>query len=492
MAPSDQFRELELEREMQLRRARQDYFSFLCHILPSYQPAWFHRLIASRMQSVYDGDLTRLLITMGPRHGKSLHATVAFPAYVLGRNPDARIVVATYNNDFAKRINRDIQRLIASAKYREVFPLTQLNDKNVRTLTGQALRNVDIFETVGHAGYVKTTSIGAALTGLGADYLAIDDFCKNFQEATSPTIRERWWDWLNTVAMTRLQPGARAYGCATLWHHDDLFMRMMRQAREVPGSTQWERLNLPAIAEQDSADYDIRSPGEALWPERFPLEMLNRVRLESERTFISMYQQKPSADAGILIQKSWWQHYKELPESFDLLCMSADLNFHKTSDADYTVILVIGRKGPDFFIVDMVREQMGWLQQKRALKNLVARYPSVNNIYIEQAANGYALIEEAKLTLQGVLAVKPEGGKEVRLEAVSGLVEAGNVFLPHVHTGKFWGDVIAEELAQFPAGKNDDICDAFSMGISRMRKNQIDLSSLYGISLGREESPAWR
>jgi len=189
--------------------ARRHLLDFITYTKPDYEVNWHHKTICDEIESFMTGECSRLILCMPPRNGKSQIVSRHLPAYLLGRNPDARIIACSYSADLAQAMNRDVQRIIDDPLYHELFPDTTLSGSNVRTVAGNFLRNSDVFEIVGHKGVYLSAGIGGGITGRGADYALIDDPVKNREEANSPTYRERIWDWYRSTLYTRLEKGGK-------------------------------------------------------------------------------------------------------------------------------------------------------------------------------------------------------------------------------------------------------------------------------------------
>lgn len=188
---------------------RRRFIDFIQYLSPAYQAGWVHRELAAALERFLDGVVNkrspRLMVFMPPRHGKSEQVSRYFPAWAFGRYPDLSMIAASYAADLIGRMNRDVQRIIDSPMYGQIFEGIGLSGKNVRTSAhGSFLRNSDMFEIVGHKGIYRSAGVGGGITGMGADILNIDDPVKDFQEAQSPTIRQAVWDWYTSTAYTRL------------------------------------------------------------------------------------------------------------------------------------------------------------------------------------------------------------------------------------------------------------------------------------------------
>lgn len=285
--------------------ARRNFIDFVKYVKDGYQANWHHVLLADYLQKFVKGEIKRLMVFMPPQHGKSELVSRNLPAYILGLNPKAKVVLASYSSDLSSSFNRDCQRIIDSPQYQEVFPKTKLNASNIVTVAkGNWLRNSDIFETVGYGGFLKTTGVGGSLTGTPADFAIIDDPVKDSIEAMSPTYQIRNWNWYNDVLYTRIHNATGILITQTRWDTNDLSGMLLKSM--LKGGEQWVILNLPAIKLNNDNLEDPRQIGEALWGERHSLEKLNMVRSQNIRTFQSLYQQDPKpTQAGGEFYKSF-------------------------------------------------------------------------------------------------------------------------------------------------------------------------------------------
>ena len=115
----------ELER---LRRwhARQNLLAFTTYTKPDYATNWHHAELAKKLDEVAAGRCRRLMVFMPPQHGKSELVSRRFPAFLLGRNPDLRLICASHTNNLAVSLNRDVQRIIIGDAYARLFSQTRL------------------------------------------------------------------------------------------------------------------------------------------------------------------------------------------------------------------------------------------------------------------------------------------------------------------------------------------------------------------------------
>lgn len=273
--------------------ARRNMLDFVQYVKPNYHANWHHVMLCNYLDKFVRGEINRLMVFMPPQHGKSELVSRNLPAFILGKNPKAKIVLASYSSDLSSSFNRDCQRIIDSRQYKEIFPDTQLNSTNIVTVAkGNWLRNSDIFETVGNGGFLKTTGVGGSLTGTPADFAIIDDPVKDSVEAMSSTYQYRNWNWYNDVLYTRIHNDTSILVTQTRWDVNDLSGKLLQSMQDGSGEN-WTVLCLPAIKTDVTDMTDPREVGEALWPEQHSKEKLLQVRSQSIRTFESLYQQNP-------------------------------------------------------------------------------------------------------------------------------------------------------------------------------------------------------
>ena len=404
-----------------------------------------------------------------PTHNSEL-ASRRFPAFLLGINPNARIIACSYSAGLATTFNRDVQRILESDSFAEVFPDCMIPGTELAKAhpdNKKYKKQAAFFEIIDHSGFLLSTGVEGSITGLGADLLLIDDPIKNEEEASSETIRESVFAWYNSTAYTRLEGGANIILILTRWHKGDLAGKLLEEA-EV-GGEKWEVINFPAISTASVAPPDPRKEGEALWPGKYDLERLEIIKRQvGTRVWSSLYQQNPTVEGGNIVKEEWFQYYHKLP--FDInnwreayLVNSWDVSFKKTGKS-YNVGVVIAKHKADFYLIDMWRQRAGIVEVKNAVKKLYEKYPSCKTVLIEGKANGPAIIQLLKKQVSNLVEVNPGTSKDERLEAIAPIIEAGNFYLPY---NSPISKLVVEEMTSFPNADNDDIVDAISQGLIR-------------------------
>lgn len=387
------------------------------------------------------------MITLPPRHGKSTLLSHYFPAWYLGIKPDKRVVLTSYQAKYAQTWGRKCRDCVNRWGYR--FGVQVRKDS----------RAADHWDLFGHTGGMNTAGVDGAITGRGADVLLIDDPVKNAREALSPAIRAATIDWFNSTAYTRLEPGGAIVLIQTRWHTGDLTGHVLSS---MSGDQEpWVVVNLPAIAGDN--DPLGRAPGEALWPERYPLKVLNDIRsVLGSRWFSSLYQQQPINAEGALILRGWFEVIEATPAALKTVRFwdLAATEPRDHSDPDYTCGAKLSHDKGTTFVTDIVRARVTPLKVEQLVLNTAKQDGRTVEIAIEQegGASGKSLIAHYTRLLQGykVKGVPPRGDKVLRASPFIAQAEAGNVKL--LRGG--WNKEFLDEAESFPLGDHDDQIDA--------------------------------
>jgi predicted phage terminase large subunit-like protein len=396
------------------------------------------------------------------------------PAFIFGNNPDAKVISCSYSADLAGMINRDVQRIIDLPEYKRLFPKTRLNSENVRTQSGSYLRNSDLFEIVGYRGQYRSAGVGGGVTGMGCHYLLIDDPIKNQEEADSPTMRQKVWDWYTTTAYTRLEKNGKVCLVMTRWHQDDLAGRLLSVAESDHTADQWVVLNLPAICENPKHPDDQREVGDPLWPNKYDLKRLEAIRSSiGQRAWSALFQQRPSVAGGNIFKSQAWQYWRKLPEKFDAICQSWDLAFKNKVTSDFVAGHIWAKCGADFYLVDRICKRLSFTESCEAIKNMTAKWPQVRRKLVEAKANGDAVVDHLKHQVPGLILVEPHGGKTARANAIAPYQESGNLYLPAPDLAP-WVNQFIDVCENFPNVDHDDDVDAMSQAILHLGGSATD------------------
>ena len=414
----------------------------------------------------------RLIISMAPQEGKSVRGANDFPVWALTKNPDLRIVTASYAQALANRNGRAIRNRIQT---QPELGLTIAADNG----------SVSEWTLEGHEGGVLSVGIGAGVTGRAADMLIIDDPLKDRKEADSELIRDNVWDWWTDAASARLAPGAPVVVILTRWHEDDLAGRLIE--RDVDAG--WEVINIPAQAdhkpERGETDVLGREPGEFMVSARGRTlaQWIQRKKTAGARTWASLYQGHPSPQEGGVFppeekmarysRPMWVTHpegHRTVPgigRDDHELVQSWDLTFKDTKGSDFVVGQVWLRVGVQAFLLDQVRARMNFTATTQAVKDLSAKWPQAVAKFVEDKANGPAVMNALQRTIVGLIPIEPDGSKYARASAISPLVESHNVVFPTVDLLPNVAELF-EEMKNFPNSSHDDTVDTLSQAVNKL------------------------
>jgi predicted phage terminase large subunit-like protein len=419
--------------------------------------SWHLDLIATRLEDVLTGTRRRLIINIPPRYGKSLLASVAFPAFILGRDPTAEVVCVSYAQDLADKMAGDSRRLMNSGWYQNVF---QTRLANARSRLAE-LRTPE-------GGSRLATSVEGMLTGRGGNIIIIDDPLKP-AEAASETQRKavnNWFDYTVTTRSNDKERGAIVIIMQRL-NEDDLVGHLQEHG-------QWEVLALPAIAEIDERhEYrslgrdriKVRQEGEALHPERESLARIAEAReAMGSYAFAAQYQQRPAPAGGGIVRAEWFGRYEHDDKpAFLKIIQSWDTASKITEISSYSVCTTWGvTRDKRIFLLDVFRGRLEYPDLKRKVVELAVRFNPAQ-VLVEDTAAGIQLVQELKRDgLHQITRVKVEGGKEMRMRAQTPTIENGHVWLPKQAP---WLSDYLHELTIFPNGRHADQVDSTSQAL---------------------------
>ena len=447
----------------------------------TYIPTWHIDAFSWQLERVRRGKVRRLIINASPRSLKSIAASVAWPAFILGLEPSRRIICVSYSGDLAKKHSNDFRAVLESPWYQSAFPTTRIGPyKNSETEIELTAR-----------GFRMATSVGGTLTGRGGDIIIIDDPLKP-DDAHSETKRSAANQWFTNTLLSRLddkQTGAIVVVMQRV-HMDDLTGFLLSRSEE------WEVLSLPAIAESDelvqiSAEtFHERKLGEALSPEREPLDVLQEMKRQiGSDAFSAQYQQMPVPPGGAMVKRAWVKRYQELPARPDcrLTLQSWDTASKGGPENDWSVCTTWILSGNNLWhLVDVWRRRVDYPALKAATREQ-AKIWNPQRVLIEDTGTGTSLVQELRSSISGIIAVKPQGDKQSRMSVASAKFEAGQVLLPERAP---WLADLEAELFSFPVGRHDDQCDSISQALGRQESvlHGHDLAGTMGGPLGQIEN----
>lgn len=427
------------------RRARTDLIGFAEYTHPCYQAAPHHRRIAHELEGVLRGEVDRLMLVIPPRHGKSELGSIRFPAFALGVDPSLHIISASATRELALDFGRQVRNLVASQEYRNIFPETSLAPDS--TAAGRWHTNA--------GGMLYAVGVDGALLGRGADIAIVDDFFATWDDAQSVLTRNHAWDWYTGTLYNRLQTGkSRIVVIGHRTSDDDPQSRMLEAMKD--GGDQWRVVELPAI-----------DNGHALWPERFPVEALERIKRNTKPgQWSAFYMGDPTPEEGLFFKADWLRPYvaSELPKH--LRVYGASDYATKDGAGDFTVHAVVGIDPEgDMWLLDVWRKQSASDEWVEAFCDLVLKWKPIE--WAEESgqilsAMGPLIMrrmrERSAYVFRRQFAAKAD--KSVRAQSIRGRMATNGLFVP---ARSMWYPEFRQELLGFPAAKHDDQVDTMGL-----------------------------
>lgn len=452
--------------KIKYKEAREHYINYMQLCFPTYTFTRFHKFLCSVVESVVrrvekantpnateedikNGRIT-ICLSVPPQHGKSETITKTAPSWFVGRNPDKSAILTAYNSDMGEKFNNANREKIKRFG-KQVFGIEVSDSQD----------NKALFEIKDHRGFIMGVGIQGGITGNGAELIIVDDPYKSSAEANSPTIRKQIEDTYRDSVVTRLHgKGYALIIIQTRWHEDDLCGVVSKEDGTIV-------INIPAVCEDEKYDALHRKLGETLCPELGfdSLWAEQRQKAVGRKVWEALYQGHPTIDGGEIITRNMVKFYKksELPSDFEEVTMSCDLSFGGKDKAnDPCAIQVWGRVGANHYLLHRTKKRLTFTEMCEKIKSIRALFPQVKKIIVEKKANGQSVIDTLNSSIGGFVAYDPKmDSKVARVNAITYLLESGNVFFPDIsidHTI----DEMVEEMLKFPNGSHDDEVDAMS------------------------------
>ena len=449
---------------------RTDLSSFTAKVFHTLEPAaeyqhnWHINAITYQLKKCVEGERRRLIVTQPPRSLKAITTSVAFVAWALGNDPTLKFVCVSYSGDLATHFHRQFRQIVSSPWYRALFPNMRLkratDNECVTTRNGGRL----------------AVSVGGTVTGRGADIIIIDDPLKA-EDAQSEKARASVNDWVRSTLITRQNDKRRGVIILIMQrlHEDDLAGMLIEDS-------DWKHLDLPAIAVEPERvaisphKFHQRWEGEALHPEREPLEVLEKIKREiGSLMFSAQYQQRPVPAEGNIVKRDWFKRYRDIPKFADggSITQSWDCASATGDHNDYSVCTTWAFEKHRYYLIDVWRGRKD-IPGVRDMMIELARNFEADEVLIEDAGPGQHLIPELNNGPYDfgtpIIGIKPVGSKTDRMAGVSPCIESGQVFLPEEEP---WLDTFLNELLAFPNAKHDDQVDSTSQFLNWVRNRTV-------------------
>ena len=437
-----------------LNKAEKNFIPFVRHVWPDFISGFHHRKIAEKFEAIKEKKIKRLIVNMPPRHTKSEFASFLFPSWLVGNNPQLKIIQTTHNTELAVRFGRKMKHRIDSQIYQQIFDEVSISADSKAAGRWETNKGGEYF----------AAGVGSAITGRGADLLIIDD-PHSEQDALSETAFDNAYEWYTSGPRQRLQPGGSIVIVMTRWSVKDLTGRLIAAQAKEPKADQWELIEFPAIMPS----------GKAAWPEYWDIDSLTATKASlTEQKWQAQWQQNPTAEEGSIIKREWWKKWeeKDIPDLIHVI-QSYDTAFLKKESADYSAITTWGVFYPDndskpnLMLLDAIKERLEFPDlRRRALEQYKYWHPET--VIVEAKASGLPLTYELRQMKIPVVNFIPSRGndKHMRVNSVAPLFESGMIWAPEQN----FADEVIEECAAFPHGDHDDLVDSMTQAVMRFRQ----------------------
>jgi predicted phage terminase large subunit-like protein len=462
------------ERDFFTHALRNDLECFFNQVYNSLHPGkplldnWHIGLICEYLMACYHGEIRRLNINIPPRFAKSLFGSVAFPMWVLGKDPTKKFICCSYSASLSNELNDKCRTIANNSWYQYTFPEFSIQ----ASIEGHKTKDTqkEFITTKGGGRYA--TSTGATVTGKGADYVIIDDLI-NPQEGASSTKRKGSITWSNESLFSRLDD-----------QKTGVIINIAQRLHELDFSAQcidhgWETLEIPIYFERPKA-YSfgnfskIVKEGDYLHEDRIGKEEVDLLRTSLGTTaFSAQYLQNPAPADGGVIKKEWFRYYTELPEIHSIT-QSWDTAFKEGQTNDYSVCTTWGIRdtqfGEQYYLIDLYKGKLIYPDLKNKFIELQDKYNPIE-ILIEDKASGQSILQDLiKVGNNRVRAIKVDRDKELRANAITSLIENGSVFIPQDAN---WLDAFLNEIIVFPNGAHDDQVDSMVQYLNHINRPRI-------------------
>lgn len=486
--------EIDIDREIVSRGGLYNFIKIAWpHVEPGpYKDNWHIPIVCEHLEAVSCGEIKRLVINVPPGTMKSLTTSVFWPVWQWLQDPTTKYMYASFDASLVGTLQ--------GGKIIDLLKTKWFTDRWGKLLKDEAPA-ASHFEIEG-GGFRFATSPGGKGTGRHVDIQVVDDPNKPQDVQGTRALTRKALDttsnWWKGTASTRAvdAPTFRRVVLMQRLHEDDLAGEMLREGG-------YHHLCLPmryettvcACGNAQCTPEDKRTQeGELLWPERFPEEVV--VAQESvglgPAVAAAQYQQRPTPASGGIFAKSWFRYWHPKAgtptprdETFpcrDETCValpekgvwfqSWDMTFKGSDGSDFVSGAVWLFANPDFYLVHMVNRRMSFVESVRAVLEVTRKYPQAHTKLIEDKANGPGIVSMLGKQIRGLVLVNPQGGKEARAHAVSGLFEAGNVYIPHPDVAP-WANAYRTQMTTFPRGVNDDMVDATTQGLLKYKQKSV-------------------
>jgi len=426
-------------------KARHALIDFSLKVFPGYEVSEHHAYIAEILRKALDREdgYTKIVLHEPPQHGKSLQVSTLFPAWYLGNRPDDPVILTAYSDAHAVGFSRKIRNIVDSPEYSQIFPGMEMSKDS---------RAANRWDLINHKGELIGSGINGRITGKGAKLLLIDDPIKNRAEAESDIYRESLKEAYRSTLLTRLHKDAVTILVMTRWHEDDLAGWLIKEHG-------FKYICLPCIAEQD--DPLGRPFGEALWPDRFPVDMMEERKIDiGLYNWHSMYQGNPRPKEGLLFKRTYFNIIDTVPSDITWVRFW-DLAVTEEDSGDFTASIRIGHNDlGNIYLDGRIKKRCEWPTARRLILETAKVEKDTVMIGIGNQGPQKGMVQDIMtdpaLSGHGIIGVPELQSKRVRAYPLIAKGEAGKLYLVRAP----WNEDFINECLEFDVGKHDDQVDA--------------------------------
>ena len=474
--------------------AERDFLAFCKFTDRKYPGDAAHiKLMTAKLQEVAkfilsDGQegIGRLMIFMPPRYWKSQTASRKFPAWMMGKNPDLRIILTSYGADLASKHSREVRDIIEGEEYSQVFG--NLASSSEPVMLNPDSRSAAAWDLKGHNGGMIAAGVGGAITGFGANLFIIDDPFKSRDEASSKVRRDLVWEWYRSTAYTRLENHGAVILVMTRWDQEDVAGELLKAMASDPEADQWEVLNLRAEAlpaeeypknEEQFMENLLRgiympmggdplgrAAGEPLWVEKHSAAMLKALRANiSDFEFEAQYNQSPRLAVGEFLDDTDFGIVENMPEALNWYrYVDLALGESETSDFNSTIAVAMAGDGTlflrDRLKVRNLEEFLPICETLMCSENEIGTMWGIEDVAFQKLVMKQFMKNPALMNKK-IMKVKPIGDKVERARPWQMRAKDKKVKLVR----GAWNNDFIREATAFPRGRHDDDVDTVSGGV---------------------------
>lgn len=465
-----------LDSQVRADAARRSFRTFMAGFYKVLEPHTNYKeniltaAICEHLEAVSKGQIKRLLISAPPQHGKSKIASVAWTLWDWLDNSHRKFLNVSFKMSLAESFSEDAAKVFKSDWYQQNFAIP-------RNLT-LVKDTIEYFENSAGGSRRSTAFESATGFGVAGGVLVVDD---PHPVSVSDEVRQQQLDQFNRGLSNRAGATGSIVILGQRVHTNDLIGSLMNNEEYehvcLPNEYDPKRSKVTVIGWKDPRTEE----NELLWPEVFDERRTKEAKRYGLTHYEGQYNQSPVRKGGNIFDRSNFRSYtaETLPQRKDrhATVITLDCSFNDTKKSDYVVCQCWTRAGANFYLLDQIRKQANFPDTVKLFLAMCNSHPEARGKYIEQGANGFAIIETLKNRISGIIPIKTGNASKVsRYEAVAPLIEAQNVYLPkHAE----WLEEFLLEAESVPASRHDDQMDAMAMALHQL-EGCIPFTDVFG------------